>query len=272
MTRDRIDKIKLAALGRETELLISLAGIPSDKLDGKPHPCVRCGGTDRFRRLIEKDPGVVFCNQCFNEGSGDWLAAVGHYRGWKFPKVLDEAESYLGLVPARKVNGKTHPAMNGQRIKPKGIDWLQRMADDKQCPVESLIAFGGVINGIGVEFPLYDVNSRCSTFYVYPGSRIEQERKGENAGGRPAGLFLPHINGKPKFPKPGDIVVLVEGVKDASVLHSFGYFVIGLPGKYLKTEWLPLFRGVRVVLCLDNDEAGIEATGKLVKKLKGIAS
>ncbi len=269
-------EIKQAARGRELEMLTSLAGIPSELLDeSREHPCPKCGGNTRFR-LIDREAGAVHCSHCFNQGNGDWLAAVKHFRGWTFPQTLDEAAAHLGLAPLAAVNSNGHHKGNGhtsQRVKPKGVDWLQRMADDKHCPVESLVAYGGVVNGIAVEFPLYGVNSRCSTFYVYPGSNIASERKGENATGKSAGLFLPHdSNGKPKFPKPGDIVVLVEGVKDAAVLHSFGYFVIGLPGKYLKTEWLPLFRGVRVVLCLDNDEAGIEATAKLAKKLKGIAS
>ncbi|MEM8494352.1 MAG: primase-helicase zinc-binding domain-containing protein [Planctomycetota bacterium] len=69
-------EVKAAATCRWREILTSVAGIPGDLLDGRNHPCPRCGGTDRFR-LIDADAGAVFCNQCFRERNGDGWPSPG---------------------------------------------------------------------------------------------------------------------------------------------------------------------------------------------------
>ncbi|MCH7688119.1 MAG: hypothetical protein IH899_15805 [Planctomycetes bacterium] len=58
-----IDRIKNAARGRWIDIL-SHFGIDRSILDGKHHPCPKCGGTDRFR-LIDADEGAVLCNQYY---------------------------------------------------------------------------------------------------------------------------------------------------------------------------------------------------------------
>ena len=46
-----VEALKGQAAGRWRELLSTLGGVPADVLDGKNHPCPRCGGTDRFRMI-----------------------------------------------------------------------------------------------------------------------------------------------------------------------------------------------------------------------------
>jgi putative DNA primase/helicase len=41
--------LKEAARGQWADILAALGGVAADLLDGKNHPCPRCGGTDRFR-------------------------------------------------------------------------------------------------------------------------------------------------------------------------------------------------------------------------------
>jgi len=66
--------------------------------------------------------------------------------------------------------------------------------------------------------------------------------------------------------KTGDTVYICEGVFDAIVLEQNGFNAVAVLGvESFKLEWVGMFKGLDVVLCLDNDEAGIEATGKLAE-------
>ena len=98
MNRHRytVDEIKSAATGREVEILEHVAGIPADVLDGLNHPCPKCGGQDRFR-MIDRDRGAVYCNQCFYKKCGDFIAAVMWMNDCSFPQALERIGQYLGL-------------------------------------------------------------------------------------------------------------------------------------------------------------------------------
>ena len=82
--------------GRAVDMLVDLAGIPREHLDGKHHSCPKCGGKDRAR-LIDADAGAFFCSQCFSQGNGDFLAAIMHYAGHSFPETKTLCKRYLGL-------------------------------------------------------------------------------------------------------------------------------------------------------------------------------
>ena len=71
----------------------------------------------------------------------------------------------------------------------------------------------------------------------------------------------------------GSTVYICEGVFDAMVLEQNGFNAVAILGvESFKPEWTGFFTGLDVVLCLDNDEAGTEATRKLAEMfyLKGI--
>lgn len=70
----------------------------------------------------------------------------------------------------------------------------------------------------------------------------------------------------------GDKVYLVEGEFDTMILDQHGYNAVGILGTTsFNHEAIELFKGLDVVLCLDNDEAGERATQELAKMflLKG---
>ena len=106
------EMILSAGRGRELEILRDVAVIPAEYLDGKHHPCPKCGGKDRFR-LIDKDKGAVLCNQCFNEQNGDYIAAVQWMRNCSFDEALSLIGEYLGLT-----DSKTHPVKKSQTRTP----------------------------------------------------------------------------------------------------------------------------------------------------------
>lgn len=91
-----VEELKAAASGREIEILRQVAGIDETYLDGKHHPCPKCGGKDRFR-LINRDSGAVLCNQCFHHDNGDFIAAVQWMRELSFSDSLKEISDYIGF-------------------------------------------------------------------------------------------------------------------------------------------------------------------------------
>ena len=51
-----VGAVKQSAHGRWPEILAALGGVNPELLDGRNHPCPRCGGMDRFR-FTDKDGG-----------------------------------------------------------------------------------------------------------------------------------------------------------------------------------------------------------------------
>jgi DNA primase len=66
--------------------------------------------------------------------------------------------------------------------------------------------------------------------------------------------------------KAGDKVYICEGVFDAMMLEQQGYKAVAILGvNNFKPEMAELFKGLEVVLCLDNDESGKLGTQTLAR-------
>lgn len=66
--------------------------------------------------------------------------------------------------------------------------------------------------------------------------------------------------------KKGDKIYLCEGVFDAMMLEQEGYKAVAILGvNNFKPEMTGLFKGLEVILCLDNDESGKLATQTLAR-------
>ncbi len=118
MSRISIDlaAVKRQADGRWREILSALGGISIELLDGKNHPCPKCGGTDRFR-MIDVEAGALFCNQCHNKNNGDGIAALMWLRGWDFLTAAREVAQFVAFpLDAANANG-SHKA-NGRPTAP----------------------------------------------------------------------------------------------------------------------------------------------------------
>jgi len=241
------EQIKGAARGRWQEIIPALTGIGPAILDGKNHPCPKCGGRDRFR-YIDDQAGACLCNQCFHSKNGDGIAAIQWATGDTFPNVVKRLADYLGLQ-----NGDGKHQGNSQYINLLGL-----LARKKHCSVESLKRYGAKVNGPRVEFSVYDLQGNpCSTFSIDPRSN-GKAGKGLLAKGKPGGVFLPlDADGKPRSPKPGETWHIVEGVKDAAALDALGLLAAGLCTCKMSWKFAPMFAGVAVVLIPDRDEAGV---------------
>ena len=94
---DHAATIKEAARGHWAELLADLAGISADVLDGKAHPCPKCGGKDRFRFTNQDGDGSIICNQCARRICGDGLETIRWATGWTFPEIIRRMADRVGV-------------------------------------------------------------------------------------------------------------------------------------------------------------------------------
>lgn len=107
-------QIKDAARGRWAAILAAVAGLPAEILDGRHHPCPRCGGTDRFRFTDQDGDGSIICNQCARRQCGDGLASVQWATGWTFPEVIRRVANHLGISMRPGPGGSPPAAANGK--------------------------------------------------------------------------------------------------------------------------------------------------------------
>jgi len=86
-----VKDIELQARGRWPSIFEALGiEVITDK---KHHPCVLCGGTDRWRYTNLNGDGMYLCNQC---GAGTGFSLVRKVFGLTFPETLEKVNNVLG--------------------------------------------------------------------------------------------------------------------------------------------------------------------------------
>jgi replicative DNA helicase len=245
-----IPSIKRAASGRWVEILSRIGGIDPQLLDGKHHPCPKCGGTDRFR-LIDAEDGALFCNGCFSKGNGDGIAAVVWLTGLSFVDALARIAEEVGVT-----------------VEHRECDVIQEMAWRKGVTAESLKAYGAITAKRGTltvcRVPMHDADGLpTGSFDLAPTGEYD---KGKTTQGSKHGLFAVGL------PKEDDIIAVVEGVKDAAALHALGIQAVGLPTCRMDAEFARFFRGCHAVVVPDRDKAGLEGAEETASRLFGVAA
>lgn len=251
------EAVKQVASGRWPEIIVSVGSVPADILDGRHHPCPRCGGTDRFRTFDDfADTGGTLCNQCHQKG-GDGFSTLQWLLDSSFPEVLNLTASYLAM------NGTARPAQNP--------DLIEALCRDKNMPLDAFKQFGPTLAERGrghtrkpaVRVPTY--NERGEEFSYYD---LAPGHKGWCKFGKGnAGMFFPG-----RLPKAGETWLLSEGVKDAAALVGLGFNAAGMPTNNLAEKYAPLFAGVHVILVPDLDTPGQSGTQWSGGRLAGIAA
>lgn len=247
-----LDDLKSQAAGRWPELLTRIAGVPSEILDGKGHPCPKCGGLDRFSAFNDfAATGGVMCRKCHNQKNGDGIAAIGWMLGIEFLETVNKIASELG--------------MNGDG--PVTVDPTQAMAWQKSITTDSLVAYGAA-NDVRESMPVCRVPMHDADMQVVGYLDLAQSgkfSKGKMTPGCKHGLFVSEP------PKSDDTVCIVEGVKDAAALHNMGISAVGLPTCRMAAEFARFFRGVHVVIIPDRDKAGIDGGEETAARLFMVA-
>jgi len=247
-----VDALKAVCRGRWPELLSRLCGLSPEILDGKNHPCPKCGGKDRFR-LIDADDGALFCNACFSKGNGDGIAAVMWMTGDTFPAAVQRIAAEVGLS-----------------ARAREVDLVEEMAWRKGVSPDALRAFGAAMAERGklpvCRVPMYDPDmQRVGNFDM---ATISDEfLKGKTEHGGRLGMFVA------TKPAEGDRVLIVEGVKDAAALGcAEGFIAVGLPTCRMDAAFARMFRGCHVTIIPDRDKAGVEGAQETAGRLFAVAA
>lgn len=100
-----IEVVRDAAATRWPEIISHLAGVDPSSLDGKHHPCPKCGGTDRFRFFADSSGGAI-CNQCLQSKNGDGFAVLQWLTGQDFGQVIKSVAGHLGIKETKNRRSK----------------------------------------------------------------------------------------------------------------------------------------------------------------------
>ncbi len=248
-------------IGRDSQIGVALAGrigLGEYKRDGHDlaGPCVACKSSDAFR--LHQQTGVAHCFSCGTKWSPFQLAE----------QVLGDREQAKQAMIAI---GAFEPAPDGNRNGAVGDvpDPIGLIARIKSIPRDSLMAYGAKpMTPNSIFLPAYGPDgAQCTHF------RLNTDgSKGLFSKGRPAGLFLPHEDGKTRLPTEGETWLLVEGPKDAAALHGLGFLACGLNTCRLAAKFARLFAGANVVLVPDRDKAGVEGADHSASVLRGVAT
>jgi hypothetical protein len=239
-----LDDLKQRAAGRWPEILAKLGNVPKEILDGRHHPCPKCGGADRFR-LIDAQAGAVLCNQCFSSENGDGFSALRWLTGKNFNETLTAVEELL-----ENSNSKQK-----QPNKPK-IVATYNYTDEQGKLLFQVCRREPGAKGEKKDFIQRRPKSGGGWEYKVKGTKLVPYR-------------LPELLAADQ----GDIILIVEGEKDADRAASLGLIAttnaMGA-GKWRK-EYNQFFRSRDVVIIPDNDQPGREHVNQVARNLRGIA-
>ena len=254
MERVSKDQIKEAARGNWHLAYQQLAGLPEQILDGKEHPCPKCGGTTRFRAMHDfAETGGIYCTHCDGPG-GDGIAGIQWLTGDDFPGVVKGLSDHLGI---------------DSEGEPQATDIIEVVCRAKSIPREGFEKYGVTAARRGrnkqavARVCVYNEAGEIHSYFD-----MSPDSKGLFKRGRgSSGLFLPG-----RVPKPGETWLLVEGVKDAAALTGMGYFACGLPTSRMTAKYAHLFAGCNIVVVPDLDETGSSGADITASRLSKIAA
>jgi hypothetical protein len=192
---DIFAEVKSATNGQAVEFLTSIGGIPAHVLDGKNHPCPKCGGRDRFS-LVDRSSGAVLCRKCFDKSNGDFIAAIAWNLGIPPIDAARKVASWLGIL---------------NQVDPAPTNVIEAVERAKSIPRGWLSHYGAIIAdgkyGKVARVPMFDARGEQTSHFD-----LTARSKGYCAPNKAAGLFLPcGSDGKPI--RPTGNLVLVEGVR-----------------------------------------------------------
>ena len=285
-----VEELKSLAAGRWFDILIA-AGIDADKLNGKGHPCPKCGGRDRFAAFPNiNGRGAVHCRHCFTRGTdpspGDGITSLQWILGLDFRATLGWLADYLGCKPSQRINFR-----GPQRV---------IASDDRNATKEPATDFDDLAKRYFVEMSRERREGLAKRLNVHPRSLVrlrvgysEQHQATTwpmvDSGGRCVGLRLRGHDGNNWSLKGGKAGLFVpdgihtqmptlfiaEGPTDAAALMTIGIPAIGRPsctGAMPSTvNFVRRIEAKYVVLVADNDEAGIAGANILARLLVTVA-
>jgi len=275
--------------GQWYDIFVAL-GVSEDFLDGKPHPCPACGGTDRFRFDDKDGEGTWFCNQCTPNQAGYGLQFVQHLFECTASEAFEKIKSVLpniGSTPllVAQVRPKKDPRIQLRRL------WNNSSALSGSDPVSKYLHGRGLtLQPNNVRYCKNCFESTSGTYMAAMVSLIH------NKNGKPISVHRTYAckNKKGKRVKkvmtgiellqgssirlfqpgsklcPSATLGVAEGIETAiSVTQLYGMACWACISSTLMVSWVPPEETREVVIFVDNDSNydGQSAAYLLAKKL-----
>lgn len=290
-----IDELRTLAAGRWTHILIS-AGIPPRVLDGRNHPCPKCGGRDRFAAFNDlQQRGAVHCRYCFTSGSPisprDGVQTLRWWLGTSFAETVEYLADSLGYqatdAPASSVPRPLSQApisystvSRPLEIDPKIVEAhtlfareayhrmdapiRNRLAEHLQLASFSFISLrvGVTSDGNCSTWPMRDADEkiigvRLASFPWSPSNGSKWSRRGSHSG-----LFVPREASADR-----SRLFVTEGASDTAAATSVGLFAIGRASCDSSTFYVNNFvrkhLPQRITIVADNDPPGRRGANRL---------
>lgn len=233
-----LEQLKSAASGRWYDIIAHFCGIQGEWLDGRHHPCPKCGGTDRFNAYRDfSETGGMRCNQCFADRNQDGIAAIMWMRGLDFKTAIAELGEYLGIKPSK--TGKRLPKNPASQLEFKEWNdqlislWCMRKAPIKPDALRLVGArlaiyrrrWSVIAIPVWPELPgdgkpcgwtIYEVTGKLLP--VKSGSKTEWKKIKNTAGSQPG--VIGHVGAQNPPPNLASELVKTEGPSDMLALLS----------------------------------------------------
>lgn len=261
-------------------------GIPAERLDGRGHPCPKCGGRDRFAAFADvAQRGAVHCRRCFTAGCpirpGSGLATLQWYLEMSPAdafRVLRSAMASASVTAATQPRasraGFAHESPSTGQLEHSDTiarmtrdaarcesamrpSWYGRLAKRLHVDADALrnLAVGFCRRDNAVTFPMGDGDGQII------GLRLRDMQTGAkwSRTGSRAGVFELRTVSREAYRR----VFLAEGPTDTAALASLGLATVGRPaargGMVPVLRWLQRFAPSEVVVVGDRDDAGRDA-------------
>ncbi len=266
----RAGDVRSQCCGRWISILAA-AGIPAERLDGRGHPCPRCGGRDRFAAWRDIDQrGAVHCRHCFTAGTeprpGDGIATLRWWLNCDFATALDFAADHGNVAVSagpmfasggraayrstpdaalRSLAERSHAAMRP--------GWWSVLSAKLSLPVETLkrLRIGWSATDRAITFPMVNSDRQVVGIRLRD---LPTGRKWSVPGGR-AGVFWPD-----GVSRGVAELWITEGPTDCAAALSIGLPAIGRDAcgtsPAVLAEVVSALRPGRCMIVADPDDVG----------------
>lgn len=284
-----LSDLKLASNGRWKGILVSV-GIPGEHLDGRGHPCPKCGGRDRFAALPDIDQrGAVHCRHCFTSNCdpapSDGLSTLRWALNCDFNTACRWLVDWINLPGVKTetikedrnndgVFTQPEPRQNPQLsqlaeecVRAMPADWYDRLGLHLGLKADSLQALDvGYLSGQNAT--TWPMRNGSDSIVGIRLRGFESNKKWSVRGSR-AGLFLP-VDVR-RWLRESDTLFICEGPTDTAALHGIGLEAIGLPsacgGLQSLQTLLASMNPQQIVVVADRDEAGMQSARRVIRSV-----
>jgi hypothetical protein len=271
----RAEQVKAAANGRWLEIITALCGISADVLDGRHHPCPKCGGTDRFQAFGDfTEIGGVLCRRCHSSENGDGISTLQWASGVDFKTAMKMLAAHLGMKPTHKSNGKPEKPRLFATTQGVVRYFIENLSRDHGAGVKCVKSWSyDTFHVLRFNLPTPVGEKQRKEFR--PVHQVPLGKEGQTAWA----LGYPKPDGGRPLYRRSEILASLDtslvtihgGEKAADAAAELELLATTNAGGEQateKTDWAPVARFETAAIVCDNDDAGERFGRKMAVKLK----